>query len=99
MRLRLNGLRFPAPAQHDLSRRPAGPITVPWTELAPLAVEMDEADGAPAGGRRGLAVDACATPACTGTTPAGLEGWETGVLRLDGLAHLMGAARAPARRR
>jgi hypothetical protein len=42
--IRLGGLTFPRPAQHDLRRTPYGPITVCWRDLQELAAELDAAD-------------------------------------------------------
>ncbi|GBF03888.1 hypothetical protein DAERI_010060 [Deinococcus aerius] len=42
--IRLRGLTFPPIEQHDLRRRPRGPIQVRWAELRALAEELDAED-------------------------------------------------------
>jgi hypothetical protein len=87
VQFRLEGLTFPRPEQHNLERRPAGPITVHWSELEALAAELDAAD---ADARR-LPENWTGRLANTRpqvTTGDGLR--DTDVLQLAGLKHLIG---------
>ena len=84
---RLNGLAFPRPEQHDLNRRPSGPIAVRWCDLEALASELDSADAA--AGRSPLDwTGRVANTKPQVTTGVGLR--ETSELRLSGLKHLIG---------
>lgn len=85
--LRLNGLHFPAHEQHDLERRPGGPITVEWSELESLASELDEAD-ANCGFDSQYWTDRVTNARAQVTTGTGLR--ETRTLQFAGLKHLIG---------
>jgi hypothetical protein len=87
VRLRLHGLTFPHPEQHDLRRQPAGPITVHWSELEALAAELDAAD-AGAGRSSENWTGRLANTRLQVTTGTGLH--PTDVLQLAGLKHLIG---------
>lgn len=85
--IRLGGLTFPRPEQHDLGRRPRGPIRVRRAELGALAGELDAADAA--AGRPSLDwAGRLANAIIRVPTGSGLR--ESDELRLDGLAHLIG---------
>lgn len=87
VRLRLNGLHFPPPEQHNLTRRPVGPITVRWGDLRDLADELEKADhdARRRTGRWRMPVD---NAILYRTGGAGLQ--EDQSLTLDGLVHLIG---------
>ncbi len=87
MRLRLRGLTFPRPEQHDLRRQPMGPITVHWSELEALPAELDAAD-AGAGRSSENWTGRLAKTRLQVTTGTGLH--PADVLQLAGLEHLIG---------
>lgn len=83
---RLYGLTFPRPEQHSLERRPAGPITVHWSELEGLAAELDTSDTT--GQSPENWTERLANTKLQVTTGDGLR--DTDVLQLAGLKHLIG---------
>jgi hypothetical protein len=87
VRLRLNGLQFPEPEQHDLARRPVAEIVVSWKELCALADELDDADRTarrnPEGWRKRLDNAVLQVSAATGLR-------DIDSLTLNGLTHLIG---------
>lgn len=84
---RLDGLTFPRPDQHNLERQPAGPITVQWSDLERLAVELDSADVA-AGRSQQFWSSRIGNARAQMATGSGLR--DTDVLRFDELKHLIG---------
>jgi len=84
---RLNGLVFPRPEQHDLQRRPGGPIIVRWPDLEMLASELDAADAAAKRSPQDW-TGRLANIKLQVTTGAGVR--ETCELELSGLKHLIG---------
>jgi pPIWI RE three-gene island domain Z len=87
IRLRLNGLQFRPPEQHNLDRRPVGRITVHWDELRALADDLEKTDRE-AGRRTGRWRRPLENAILYRTGGLGLREYDE--LALDGLVHLIG---------
>ncbi|MBJ6125402.1 hypothetical protein [Microvirga splendida] len=87
---------LPEPPQHDVNRRPRGPIDIPLSELRAIAVEFDRIDsanpGMPGGEWLKRLEDDLGNQKVHLLAPksdgSGLEPLQT--LRLDGLKHMIG---------